>query len=89
MSRKIYYEGEVVVLVPVQVKVSLTVRADEGADLADALKRFQGNADLEDVSVESIVNINGYEDTDDLEAAVQESLDGGFKILKMEVIDSK
>lgn len=61
MTRKVNFEVEVEVLVPVKVKLDLLMRADEGAPLDHYLGRWAksgetsfAKADIEDVKVEDI-----------------------------------
>lgn len=95
MSRKVYIEGEATILVPVKVKFSCTVRADEDANIDKALKaasqqKRYSKADVEDLDVDEIIDVNGYEDPDDFEAGVQETLENSaFTIISSKVIDSK
>lgn len=95
MSRKVYIEGEATVNVPVKVKFSMTIRADEDASIAKALKlasqaKTYAKADIEDLSVDEILELNGYDGVDELDTAVDDALQyGKFTVLKSEVIDSK
>ena len=93
--RKVYIEGEATVNVPVKVKFSMTVRADEDASIAKALKlasqiKQYAKADVEDLNVDEVLEIGGYDGTDELDAAIQEAFEfSPFTIHKSEVIDSR
>jgi hypothetical protein len=72
--RKVDLEVEATVLIPVKVLLDVTVRADDDANIEDALKRYsQGRkptthrarkADVEEVSVVQVLQI-GQEQLDD------------------------
>jgi hypothetical protein len=99
--RKVYIEAELEVPVMARVKVSLIVRADQGADVHKVVeswargKRY-GKADVERHESE-IVAVDGIDHSDDyttcevwLSEAVETRLDGGgCKLLNSEVTDSK
>lgn len=93
--RKVYIEGEATVNVPVKVKFSMTVRADDDASIDKAVKlasqvKKYAKADVEDLDVDEILEVGGYDGTDELDTAVQEALEfTPFTIHKTEVIDSK
>jgi len=97
--RKVYIEGEATVMVPVRVKFSMLIRADHDASINKAVKlasqgKTYGKADVEQIDVDSIIDINGYGDeenaADELDAAVQDALEQGtFTVHKTEVIDSR
>lgn len=72
MSRKVYIEADVIVNVPVKVRIHRIVRADEDANLhsalkADLRKKTYSKADVEaDPSEESeIIEVNGSEPPSD------------------------
>src|SRR5579859_3010634 len=86
--RKAYIEAEVEVPVTVRVKVSLIVRADEGADVHKAIESWakgkrSSMADVERnesdiVAVDGIDHWDDYTTTEDwLTGAVEAKLDGG------------
>jgi len=93
-DRKVYLEGEATVMLPVRVKFSMIIRADYDASITKAVKlasqgKGYAKADVEDLDVDEILEVGGY-DGSDLDAAVQEALDAGtFMVHKTEVIDSK
>lgn len=93
--RKVYIEGEATVMVPVKIKFSMTVRADADASITKALKlasqvKKYAKADVEDLNVDEVLEIGGYDGTEELDAAVQEAFEfSPFTIQKSEVIDSK
>jgi hypothetical protein len=86
-------------MVPVRVKFSMILRADNDASIAKAVKlasqgKRYAKADVEQLDVEEIIDLNGYGDeaypADELDAAVQDALEGGtFTVHKTGVIDSK
>lgn len=94
--RKVYLSGTARIMVPVEIKFDAILRADDGANVDKAFKRFanghpmSSGVDLEGFTLTEIVDVNGYEE-DDLEAAIQEAMDSGdgFEILKVKVEDSK
>lgn len=98
-DRKVYLDIEATVMVPVRVKFSMIVRADADASIEKCIKLHSNGgkpyakADVEDVQVDEIVDVNGYESnesSDELEAGVQESLEyGTYKVHKIDVVDSK
>jgi len=97
-DRKVYLEGEATVMLPVRVKFFMTIRADYDANITKAVKRAsQGKeyakADVEDLDVDEILEVGGYDGSDELDAAVQGALDlalifghGTFMVHKTEVI---
>ena len=99
MSRKVYLEGEATVMLPVRVKFSMMLRADNDASINKAVKlasqgKRYAKADVEQLDVDEIIDLNGYGDeenpADELDAAVQDALEHGtFTVHKTEVIDSR
>lgn len=95
MTRKVSIEGEAIVNVPVKVKFSMLLRADNDASIDKALKlasqqKQYAKADVEMLDVDEILEVGNYDGTDELDAAVQEALEyGQFKVLKSEVTDSR
>lgn len=105
MSRKVYVEAEVEVLVPVKVKVEFAVNSDEDANHTTAIKRFLAGKTYSKADVTfGNLTVTGFgstpistgEDADlgeDLTEAVNEYLNGGdgfkSKLLDAKVIDSK
>lgn len=94
--RKVYIEGEATVMVPVRVKFSMLVRADHDASIDKAVKLASkgeryAKADVEQLDVDGIIDINGYGDGDELDAGVQDALESGrpFTIHSSKVIDSR
>lgn len=99
--RKVNLTAEVVVNIPVRVKINATVIADDGASLANALRRYikadlgktPQNADLEDLTIEEIVQIGIEASDEDLPMALETQLmtraNPSAKVEKIEVTDSR
>lgn len=101
MSRKVYIDFAATVLVPVKIKGEMTLRADDNASIDKAVKLWAkgqryGKADVEDVRLHEVLEVNGF-DADEypssaLEDGIQEELDCSeheIRINYVEVIDSK
>ena len=94
--RKVNIEIEATVMVPLTVKASLLVRADEGINMERALNLFAkgqhtyssrtGGADLEDIELIEILNVR---DIDYLNERVAEILERGFEVSDSKVTDSR
>ena len=98
--RKVNIDIVAVVMVPVEVKASLLVRADEGINMERALTLFakgqhnyecrHGGADLEDIELVEITRMGGAEtDLETIEAAIAVALNNGFRVVESEVVDSR
>ena len=93
--RKVFVEIEASVLVPVKIKGTFVLIADDDARIATALKQLSrgrrpAQADLDDVTDVRVVKIGSYVGSDDLESAVEEILiDGKFELHSSTVLDSK
>ena len=94
--RKVNIDIVATVMVPVKVKASLLVRADEGINMERALNLFAkgqptynaraGGADLEDIELVEITNVKS---TDELDERVTEALEQGFTVINSKVTDSR
>lgn len=103
MSRKVYIEAEVRVLVPVTVKVKFLVRADEDANVERAITQFlkgkeykKADVEFSDVKVLQIATEDAKDVPADnlgdvLNEAINENLNTpalNGKLLEAKVIDS-
>lgn len=92
--RKVFIEVEATVLVPVRVKGTFILLADDDARIGTVLKQLaQGRrptkADVDDIADVEIINVGDY-DADELGSAVVDVLhEGRFTIHSSEVLDSK
>jgi hypothetical protein len=95
MTRKVYAEVEQTVLVPVRVKTGIIVRIDDGVSFEHHVKRLltgkgSNRADLEDMDLEEVVDVNGCPNLEGFEAGVEESFcTPGTQIHSLKVTDSK
>lgn len=95
--RKLNIEVEAVVALPVKVKLSLLVRADDDANLETIIKQFaKGNlrtskADIEDVQIVAVEFHDDVDADEPLAAHVSHLIEGGGKItvLASRVTDSR
>ncbi len=95
MSRKVYAEVEQTVLVPVRVKTSIIVRIDDGVSFEHHVKRLltgkgSNRADLEDMDLKEVVDVNGHASREGFDVGVEESFcTSGTTIHSIKVTDSK
>jgi hypothetical protein len=101
--RKVDLEVLATVLVPVKVLLDVTVRADDDANIEQAVFRHaQGRkyskADIEDISVSKIVNIGtepvNESTSHDVDFALSEVLNqvvecGKFRVVDISVLDAR
>ena len=85
---KSYVEVDACVMVPVKVRVHMTLRTDNDADLEKAVKRFSKGksykkADVEDVG---IVHWDNFEMEDALQQAIEQ---GHFEFESLDVVEAK
>lgn len=85
---KAYVEVEALVNLPVKVRIALTLRTDNDADIEKAVKKFSKGkrykkADVEDSSIVHWTNF-------DIEEQLQKVIDNGkFEVEAVEVVDAK
>lgn len=85
---KAYVEVEALVNLPVKVRIALTLRTDNDADIGKAVKKFSKGkrykkADVEDSSIVHWTNF-------DIEEQLQKVIDNGkFEVEAVEVVDAK
>jgi hypothetical protein len=101
MSRKVYIDAEVIVSIPVKVKVGLIVHADATAAVGKVVKQWAKGKRARDADVTvnemEVLAVGKHDQWDDytdvrdwLSAEVQDRLDSGhMQLLKAEVTDSK
>lgn len=95
MSRKVYASVEGTVMVPVKVKLDVIVRADDGMDVSELIRRWAKRkrplhgGDVE-VDATQVVSVGDYSDPDDFDAAVQDAAQEAQLVLgEITVTDSK
>lgn len=71
MADKAYYEVEGTILVPVKIKVALTVRTETGSEPGKAVRAWLqkgkitgSHGDIEDVQIQEVTFPDGIEDTE-------------------------
>lgn len=85
---KAYVEVEALVNLPVKVRIALTLRTDNDADIKKAVKKFSKGKRYEKADVEDsyIVHWTNF----DIEEQLQKVIDNGkFEVESVEVVDAK
>lgn len=98
MARKVYGTAVLTYMVPMQVTADFIIRAEEGANIANILKRHikgethrDGEVELLTIEDEKGIEIHGYDLAEEPCTGAQEALDRGIggKLVSMTVEDSK
>jgi hypothetical protein len=88
--RKVYVEGEALVLFPLQVKFSAVVHLNDGESLPSALRAFEDKAirttaDVESIEVKGVTNL-----PPDGEPSIESLMESRpFHIVQYRIMDSK